>query len=148
MGFVIDETVYIDAPAEVVWHVITDLPRYGEWNPFVTECASSLVPGEPIDMLVTVAGSTPRRQREFIRSHTPGRELSYCMRPAPLGTLHSLRSHTVTPISETRTRYESHFQLDGWLHPLVAALLGRNLRRGFDGMTAGIQRRAESSRTS
>lgn len=147
MGYVIAETVYIDAPADLVWQVITDLPRYGEWNPFVLRCESSLIPGEPIDMLVNVAGSAPRRQREWIRSNTPGRELSYTMRPAPLGALRSLRSHTVTAVTDERTRYESHFELEGWLRPVVAAILGRNLRRGFDGMTTGIQRRAESLRT-
>ncbi|MEV0293100.1 SRPBCC domain-containing protein [Nocardia sp. NPDC050710] len=147
MGFVIDAAVYIDAPADLVWQVITDFPRYGEWNPFVPECKSSLVPGEPIDMLVNVSGSGPRKQREWIRSHTPGRELSYSMKPVPLGTLHSLRSHTVTPVNDNRTRYESHFELNGWFHPVVAAVLGTNLRRGFEGMTAGIQRQAEALRT-
>ncbi|MET8774699.1 SRPBCC domain-containing protein [Nocardia sp. NPDC004654] len=148
MGFVIDLAVYIDAPADLVWQVITDLPRYGEWNPFVTECESTLTPGDPIDMLVQVYGSSPRRQREWIRSHTPGRELSYSMKPVPLGALHSLRSHTVTAVSPERTRYESHFELGGWFHPVVAAALGANLRRGFEGMTAGVQRRAELLRTS
>lgn len=148
MGFVIDIDVEINAPAELVWQVITDFARYGEWNPFVPECRSSLVPGEPIDMLVRVSGTTPRRQREWIRSHTPGHELSYTMKPVPLGTLHSLRSHTITPITADRTRYESHFELAGWLHPLVVALLGKNLRRGFAGMTAGIQKQAESLRAS
>ncbi|MBH0781385.1 SRPBCC domain-containing protein [Nocardia bovistercoris] len=147
MGYVIAETVYIDAPADLVWQVITDLPRYPEWNPFVIRCESSLTPGDPIDMLVHVAGSAPRRQREWIRSNTRGREFSYTMRPAPLGALRSLRSHTVTPVGDHRTRYESHFELQGWLRHVVAAILGRNLRRGFDGMTAGIQRRAESLRT-
>ncbi|PXX64211.1 uncharacterized protein YndB with AHSA1/START domain [Nocardia tenerifensis] len=145
MAFVIDVTVDIDAPAELVWQVITDFDRYGEWNPFVSECRSSLVPGEPIDMLVHL-GSRPRRQREYIRSHTPGRELSYAMKPVPFGALHSLRSHTVTPLDDDRTRYESHFELDGWLHPLVVALLGKHLRRGFAGMTAGVEERAESLR--
>ncbi|WP_216914826.1 SRPBCC domain-containing protein [Nocardia noduli] len=147
MGFVIDAAVYIDAPADLVWQVITDLPRYGEWNPFVKRCESTLEPGAPIDMLVTVIGSAPRKQREWIRTNIPGRELSYSMKPVPAGALRSLRSHTVTPAGEHRTRYESHFELDGWLHPVVAAILGRNLRHGFEGMTAGIQLRAESLRT-
>ncbi|WP_378732797.1 SRPBCC family protein [Nocardia brasiliensis] len=145
MAFVIDATVEIDAPAELVWQVITDFPRYGEWNPFVSECRSSLVPGEPIDMLVHL-GPRPRRQREWIRSHTPGRELSYAMKPVPLGALHSLRSHTVTPLGDGRARYESHFELAGWLGPVVVALLGKRLQRGFASMTAGIKEQAESRR--
>ncbi|MGO4612599.1 SRPBCC family protein [Nocardia sp. 2YAB30] len=147
MAFVIDLAVDIDAPAELVWQVITDFPRYGEWNPFVSECRSSLVPGEPIDMLVHIGGSR-RKQREWIRSHTPGRELGYSMKPVPAGALHSLRSHTVTPLADNRTRYESHFELAGWLHPVVVALLGKNLRRGFAGMTDGIRKQAESLRAS
>ncbi|MFI6041357.1 SRPBCC family protein [Nocardia sp. NPDC051321] len=147
MAFVIDATVDIDAPADLVWQVLTDFPRYGEWNPFVSECSSSLVPGEPIDMLVHL-GARPRRQREFIRSHTPGHELSYAMKPVPLNTLHSLRSHTLTPLDSNRTRYESHFELAGWLHPVVVALLGKHLQRGFAAMTAGVKERAEYLHTS
>ncbi|MFQ6394996.1 SRPBCC family protein [Nocardia sp. KC 131] len=147
MAFVIDASVDIDAPVELVWEVITDLARYGEWNPFVPECRSTLVPGEPIDMLVQVSGAKPRRQREWIRSNTPGHELSYSMKPVPLGALHSLRSHTVTALEDNRTRYESHFELAGWLQPVVSAALGKNLQRGFTGMTAGIRKQAESLRT-
>ncbi|WP_028476418.1 SRPBCC domain-containing protein [Nocardia sp. CNY236] len=147
MAFVIPCTVEIDAPADLVWHVITDFSRYGEWNPFVSECHSSLVVGEPIDMLAHLSGSRPRRQREWIRSCTPGHEFSYAMRPLPLGALHSLRSQTVTPLSNNRTHYASHFELGGWLHPVVVALLGTSLRRGFEGMTEGIQKRAESLHT-
>ncbi|MEU7628871.1 SRPBCC domain-containing protein [Nocardia sp. NPDC049220] len=143
MAFVIDLVRDIDAPTELVWQVITDFPRYEQWNPFVSECHSSLIPGEPIDMLVHLS-ETPRKQREWIRSHTPGRELTYSMKPVALGALHSLRSHTVTPLADNRSRYESHFELAGWLQPVVVALLGKNLRRGFEGMTNGIQRQAES----
>ncbi|WP_228003001.1 SRPBCC domain-containing protein [Nocardia australiensis] len=144
MAFIVDATVDIDAPVDLVWQVITDFSHYGEWNPFVTECRSTLVPGKPIDMLVQVSGSTPRRQREWIRSHTPGHELSYAMKPVPLGALHSLRSHTVTALDGDRTRYESHFELAGWFQPVVSTILGKNLQRGFTGMTAGIRTRAES----
>ncbi|MFG1795647.1 SRPBCC family protein [Nocardia sp. NPDC049149] len=143
MAFVIDLTVDIDAPTDVVWQVITDLPRYGEWNPFVSECRSTLVPGEPIDMVVHL-GPKPRRQREWMVSNIEGRELSYAMKAVPLGTLHSLRSHTLTPLDGERTRYASHFELAGWLHPVVVALLGKAMQKGFAGMTEGVQRQAES----
>ncbi|MFI9509857.1 SRPBCC family protein [Nocardia sp. NPDC052566] len=141
MTFVIDASFEIDVPAEVVWQVITDLPRYGEWNTFCSECRSTLVPGEPIDMLVHL-GSSPRRQREWIRTHTPGQEFSYAMKPVPLGALRSLRRHRVTPLGPNRTRYESHFEIAGWLQPVVTGLLGTTLRRGFAAMTTGIEQQA------
>jgi len=146
MAFVIDATLDIEAPAELVWSVITDFPRYGEWNPFLPGCSSTLKPGDPIDLQVRLFASGPRPQREWILSHTPGREFSYRMKPAPLGALCSRRSHNVTALGPGRCRYESHFELAGWLQPLVRGLLGSKLEQGFAGMTAGIKKRAESLR--
>jgi hypothetical protein len=34
-----EATVDIQAPIDVVWQVMTDLPRYAEWNPFVVGIA-------------------------------------------------------------------------------------------------------------
>ncbi|WP_036501295.1 SRPBCC domain-containing protein [Nocardia aobensis] len=146
MAFVIDDTVEIDAPAEVVWKVLTDLGSYGEWNPFVAECRSTLEPGDPIEMQVRLGSPKPRKQVEYVRTHTPGTEFSYSMKPVPLGILHSLRSHTVTPLDNGRTRYRSHFELGGLLRPVVTLALGKALHSGFGGMTAAVKERAESLR--
>ncbi|WP_194891166.1 SRPBCC domain-containing protein [Catenulispora pinisilvae] len=143
MAFVIDDSVDIDAPAEVVWQVLTDFERYGEWNSFCLECSTTLEPGSPIAMRERLMGRRETRQREVIRSHTPGVEFSHTMNPAPLGALRSVRSHTVTPLDAGRCRYGSYFELDGWLHPVVGGMLGSAFRRGFGSMTAGLARRAE-----
>lgn len=144
MAFVIDSTVEIDAPAELVWQVLTDVDKYGEWNPFCVECKTTLEPGSPIDMKVRLVGPKLKQQREFIRTHTPGKEFSYNMKPAPLGLLSSERSHEVTALEGGRTRYVSHFQLNGPVAPVVAYLLGRALTTGFEGMTEAVKTRAEA----
>ena len=143
MAFVIDATLDIDASAELVWQVITDFARYPEWNPFIPECRSTLKPGDPIDLKVNLFAGGPRPQREWMLTHTPGREFSYRMKPVPGGTLRSRRSHQVTPLGPGRCRYESHFELVGWLQPLVSGLLGGKLKLGFAGMTEGIKTQAE-----
>lgn len=142
MSFVIDRVVDIDAPADVVWEVITDLPRYGEWNPFVLECQSSLKPGEPIVMKVQI-GSSTQKADEVIQDCRPKTHLSYHMKPVPPGALSSYRSHDIEPLGETRSRYCSHFELKGWLMFLVRGLMGSKLEAGFAGMTDGIKSRAE-----
>ncbi len=43
-----------------------------------------------------------------------------------------------------RTRYRSHFELQGWLMPLVRGLLGAKIESGLAGMTQGIRRRSET----
>ena len=88
-------------------------------------------------------GRRPLRQREWVRTHSHGREFSYAMKPLPLGALRSLRTQSIAPLADGRTRYTSHFELSGWLHPLVRLLLGARLRRGFHAMTASLATRAE-----
>ena len=143
MALVIEHELAIDAPAECVWGVICDLPRYPEWNPFVVACTSTLAVGDPISMRVRLFGFA-QPQREQILAHEPDHLLCYGLAPSPLGTLASRRSHEVVALDPTHTRYVSHFELSGWLAPLVALLLGGRLRSGFTAMSTAIQARAEA----
>jgi len=144
MPFVIEQEILIEAPAERVWSVVTDLASYSEWNPFVVSCSSTLVPGDPIAMRVRIFAPFAQPQLEQILEHERGRWLCYGLRPSRLGALASRRSHEVTPEGASRTRYVSHFELSGWLAPLVRWLLGARLQAGFAAMSAALKARAET----
>lgn len=133
----------IAAPAQVVWEVITNLDDYPHWNTFVVACESTLEVGTPIIMQVRLGSSAPRRQTETVQQHLPGELLAYGMK-APLRLLWSKRQHRLTALATNAVHYESLFELRGPLSPLVATLLGTQLRRGFAEMTRGIARRAEA----
>jgi hypothetical protein len=142
MPLVIEHVYDIEAPPAVVWEVLTDLARYPDWNPFVVECRSTLIPGEPIDLFVKLR-TRPQHQREWVTENVAGKRLSYGMKPFPLGALWSRRSHEIEELGSERTRYRSHMQLSGWLMPLVRALFGANLERGFAEMSAAVRTRSE-----
>ena len=141
--FVIDNVLDIDAPADVVWEVISDLPRYPEWNPFCLECRSTLKPGDPIDMTVKLMRK-PQQQREWMLEYVAGRRFAYQMKPAPLGALSSFRSHDVEATNAQRTRYRSYFHLKGWFKFVVMGLFRDKLEVGFAGMSQAIKDRAEA----
>ncbi len=143
MSIEINQSVEIGVRPEVVWSVITDLPRYPDWNPFVVSCASTLVVGEAIAMRVRVVPFFAQPQTETVFEHEPGRLLSYGLGGIPLGALRSRRSHRVETAGAGGTRYESRFELAGWLAPLVRILVGRHLERGFKAMTEAVVVRAE-----
>src|SRR4051795_7694768 len=42
--------VDIDATAERVWEVLTDLRAYAEWNPFITEAEGTIAAGERLSV--------------------------------------------------------------------------------------------------
>lgn len=140
--FVIEQEFDIEAPAEVVWAVLTDFERYTEWNPFVVEARCDLRPGGAIDMKVKLLGPA-QRQVEYIHAVEPGKGFSYNMKPFPLGGLSSLRSHTIIDLGDGRCHYSSHFHLQGWLMPVVRGLMRGALQRGFGSMSEALKARAE-----
>jgi hypothetical protein len=143
MPLVIAHDLSVRAPASRVWEVITDVDHYPEWNPFVVQCVSTLAVGDPIAMRARVLPFLAQPQREWILEHEPGRRLCYGIASMPLGALASRRCHEVSAEGSSHARYVSHFELSGWLAPVVAVLLGRSLRRGFTAMSTALVARAE-----
>ena len=139
----IDHTLDVAAPAGIVWQVVADLPRYGEWNPFVVAASSTLVVGDPIDMEVRVLPFMTQRQRETISHNDPGRRFCYGLAKNRVGALYSERCHEISETGPGKCRYASRFALQGWLSPVVGLLLGGSLRRGFGEMSAAVRTRAE-----
>jgi len=128
MPFVIDETIDVATPPAVVWQVVTDLARYGEWNPFVVACRSTLVIGDPIEMSVRLLPGITQPQREIVLAHDPGERLCYGLDGGATGAIVSRRCHEVAAADAGGTRYRSRFELSGWLAPVVRGLLGGDWR--------------------
>src|SRR4051794_7886864 len=103
MPISIEHILKIDAPLATAWSVLTDLDRYGEWNPFVVRCRSTLRRGDPISMRVKVLPFFAQPQRETVLEHEPQRLLSYGI-ALPPGMLHSYRSHEFDALPDGRTR--------------------------------------------
>jgi len=140
----IDHTHDVEAPAELVWEVLTDLDAYPEWNPFVVSASSTLEVGAAMDMRVRVLPFMTQRQREWVRSVEPGIGFCYGLAPVAGGALRSERCHRVTALGPGRARYASRFAIEGWLAGVVKGLLGGALRRGFGEMSAAVKSRSES----
>lgn len=140
--FSINHKLSVDAPTETVWNVISDLDAYGEWNPFVVACRSSLEVNSPINMKVRVLPFFAIPQKETIFEHDPQKKLSYGI-SLPFDALKSYRSHEVKTTDSGATEYISTFELSGWLSPLVKWMLEKNLQNGFTGMSDGIQARSQ-----
>ncbi|WOC11643.1 SRPBCC domain-containing protein [Gordonia sp. MP11Mi] len=145
MSLVTDNSIEIDAPADVVWGVLTDFGAYHEWNPFQLDCSTTLTPGAPIDMKVNLGPGGPMRQREFIDEvDNAGRWFTYRMKPAPLGLVTSLRRQSVVDLGGGRSRYDSHFEINGALSIVVKTLLGKALVTKFADATQALGARAQS----
>ena len=131
----------INKPQSQVWQVLSDLDKYAEWNPFVKRCESSLAEGEAIIMWVKLLPFI-LRQKETIRRNDGAGFMEYGIHIP--GLLHSTRQHILSADNAQSCHYHSVFRLEGILAPVVGAMLGKQLRKGFSSMTEAVKTRTES----
>ena len=141
MTITIDYQASSAANLEAVWQVLKDLESYPDWNPFVVACRSTLRVGDAIVMRVNLLGFA-QPQTETVFEHQENVLLSYGI-GLPFGMLASYRSHRVEQQQAGGAVYYSHFQLSGWLSPLVGLLMRGRLKKGFRAMTDAVVREAD-----
>lgn len=137
-------TVEIAAPVEVVWGVLTDFPRYGEWNRFTPSVECSGEPGTPVMMQVCFPGAKPMRQVEILNVFESPRRLAWGMHMVSAPILVANRYQLLKPLGAARTRYTTIDYLSGLLAPVVKRLYAESMRAGFDLAAEGLKTRSES----
>jgi hypothetical protein len=135
--------IEIDAPIERVWEILKDVDRYGDWNPFTPRVETTLRIGDPIHLHVRLIGKRLMHRVEYITRNQPY-ALGWEMKMGARFLLHAERVQTLTAIDEHRTRYVTEDCFTGWLRPLVLALFGRAMQRGFADCALGLKKAAES----
>lgn len=137
-------SIEIDAPPETVWDVLTDLPRYPDWNPFTVEVRSTLEVGDPIDMRVRMSRlGIHVCQREQIREVRPRERIRYGMKTIAEGLLWAERDQRIEPLASGRTRYVTEDTIAGAIAPIVFAIFGTSLEDGFASMARALAEESE-----
>ena len=93
------ETLEIAAPAELVWEVLTDFGRYGEWNQFCPSIEATLEIGSPVKMQVDL-GMGLQEQVEYITCIEAPRKITWSMENKPGDPVHADRSQVVEALDE------------------------------------------------
>ena len=137
--------IEIDAPAERIFDILTNLKSYPEWNPFTPRVESTLRPGDPVHLFVRLRGERLSHRVEYVtRNERPSR-LCWGTTIGAGFLLCAERCQTLTRLDERRTRFVNEDVLRGWLAPLVMRAFGRDMQRGFESVATALKKRAESS---
>jgi hypothetical protein len=132
----------IAAPPRIVWSVLVDLPRYGEWNPFAFQVASTLRVGEPIHMRVRMSRRWILNVVDEVRRVEPERLLCWgtC---SPSAILYGDRYQILKPITPDVTLYRTWETYHG-LFSAATMFLAPLLQRGFRQICVGLRTRCET----
>jgi hypothetical protein len=138
--------VDIDATPERVWRVLTDLPAYAEWNPFVTEAEGEFVVGDRLVVSVPpVNAFVQARLRPTVREVTPFRRLRLWSRLDRYGIPGVFDvEHTMTLTEhDGGVRLWQQDRFGGLLAPVLIPALNRHRSAAFDAMNAALKARVE-----
>lgn len=140
------ETVTIDAPASIVWEVLTDLPNYGKWNPFCIGAESTLEIGDPIHMTLlnyTMPGQTAPNV-EYVCAKIPERLISWELLDNPIWPYPARRDQIIEADGPERCRYWSTDAFFGENGIHVMRFCGPWVKRAFDDTARALKARAEA----
>ena len=137
------DPVSIDAPAMVVWQVLTDFAAYGDWNPYTPRIKGPCVLDGHIRLHVRLKRGVPMMvQTERITVLEAGRVLGWSVHPGSAG-LRVERMQWIEPLADARCRYRSFERFSGLLLPGTRRLTGRRLEQGLADVAEALRRRAE-----
>jgi hypothetical protein len=133
----------INAPIEKVWAVLTDFPRYKEWNTFIP-----LIEGQPIrdsklKIQITPPGKKAMTFTPVITQLQKERLLQWCGVLGMAGLFKGIHSFELERLSDTRTRLIHYEVFTGILVPFVFGSIGEATRQGFRMMNEAINQQAE-----
>lgn len=140
------DTIEIAAPARVVWDILTDLPRYGEWNPFCVRAESTLEMGAPVFMTLvsyTMPG-TLFPNCEYVCAFEPEKLLSWELRHTPEWPYAARRDQIIEATGPESCRYRSTDAFLGASGIHVFRFCGPWVKRAFDDTARALKARAEA----
>lgn len=144
--------IAIEAPLELVWQIMLDTERYGEWNPFVerVETPQPAAVGNPIVLHVRWANGRRTRSPERITAIDPPSTvadtttaaLSYTFEgwPARFGLVRGTRHQRLEQVGGGMTTYRTIEEFSGPLVPLAGPA---RVADGFRRHAEGLKERAE-----
>ncbi|MFF4330139.1 SRPBCC family protein [Streptomyces sp. NPDC048387] len=137
--------IIIDATPEEVWKVLTDLPRYCVWNPFIQQAEGVIAPGEQLRLTMY----TPSGKRTVFRPRVgvcvPAAELRWTGHFLVRGLFDGERFLRLSEGPRRTTRLVHGERFRGLLVPFAGGLPA-GTARSFAAMNEALRTRVEAAR--
>lgn len=133
----------IDADIELVWAILTDLPGYKDWNPWVIEAEGDLTPGGHATVQVKLNGSVQKAEHIVLVVDKP---TTFCWKDAGWNAIfqYGQRCRWLTAQADGTVKFHQEVLLDGPLSHIAALFYGKSLQDGINSETAALKATAEA----
>jgi hypothetical protein len=136
--------IEIKAPAERVWRILTDFPRYPDWNPFIQSVRGDAKAGARLKVFIEPQGARGFVLRPTITAFKPCRELRWLGHAVIPGLFDGEHSFTIEPVTAGSVRFVQRESFKGLLVPLLSYSLDKDIRGGFEAMNKKLKQICEA----
>jgi hypothetical protein len=130
----------INASTDVIWTILTDAPRYPEWDPGTERIEGTIAPGEKITIHAKLS---PDRTFPVTVSDFASRQSMTWSSGMPLGLFKGERTFTLAQKADGTVQFTVREVFSGPLLPLFGRSIP-DLTSTFEEFVAGLKGRAES----
>lgn len=135
----------IAAPAETIYAILTDMPGYAKWNPWIPQCSTGEMKVGAIYTLTVLLNGKPKVVRHEVTALRPSEYFAWRDLGWITWFVQGSRSRTLVPTADGRVDCRIEMRLGGLLAWLVPLLYGRSLQEGMAMELAGLKRYAEAA---
>lgn len=136
--------IEIEASPETVWSILTDLPAYPDWNPFITSSEGVLAVGERLINRLEPPGGKAITIKPTVTEVVHGRSFEWLGRLVIPHLFDGRHRFELAPHGGgTRLIHTEHFT--GLLVPLLRKSLDTTTIAGFEAMNTALKARAEAA---
>ncbi|PSJ24813.1 SRPBCC domain-containing protein [Streptosporangium nondiastaticum] len=124
-----------------VWRILTNLERYGEWNPFIREASGTVSPGGRLRLRAFPAGRRPVTFRPKVTVAAPAEELRWLGRTLLPGLFTGEHRFVLTDLDGGGTRVVQSERFFGVLVPFLRRSIAATAA-DFEALNQALKKRA------
>jgi len=144
MAVKLEHRIGIQAPAEVIWESLIDVPGWPAWNPLYPKAEGKVRIGNTLMLELAQPGQKPRAILPVVRDWAPDDHIHWTTRTLN-GWVRTIRYLEIEALTETGCIFSNGEIFDGYLGTRIASRNRRAIRAGFAAMGEALQQRAEAA---
>jgi len=142
-GVRIEHRIGVQAPAEVIWEVISDLASWRIWNKLYPKASGEIHIGSVLDLTLALPGQAPQEIKPTVLEWVPHEQLHWRLTMLR-GLVRTIRYFEIETLAGAGCIVSNGEIIGGLLGPRVAKQMGRNIHRAFQENNEALKARAEA----
>jgi hypothetical protein len=134
--------IQIKASASVVWGILTDFEKFGEWNPFITEISGKLKEGSELRVFMEPPNSKGMEFKPTLKKVETEKKIQWLGKVWIPKLFDGEHRWIINQIDDNTVLFIQKERFTGIFVPFFSKLL-KNTKSGFEMMNQNLKQRSE-----